>query len=66
MLLIAGRLRLSGLVFTLNEIERLPEHDSDAFLPVYRAITPALGDMQIETKDNLVNDVGIGAHSSMD
>jgi len=57
--LVAGRLRLSGLVFPLNELERLPEHDSDAFLPVYRAMIPALGDVRIETKDNLIGMEGL-------
>jgi len=57
--LVAGRLRLSGLVFPLNQLERLPEYDSDTFLPVYRAITPALGDVRIVTKDNLVGMEGL-------
>jgi hypothetical protein len=57
--LVTGGLRLSGLIFPLKELQRLPEHDSDTFLLVYRAITAALGDVRIETKDNLVGMEGL-------
>jgi len=57
--LIAGRLRLSGLVFPLNGLERLPNHKPDALLPVYRAMTPVLGEVRIVTKDNLAGMEGL-------
>jgi len=43
----AGRLRLSGVVFPLSDLVLLSESDSD--LPVYRATSPMLGDVEIKT-----------------
>jgi len=55
--LLAGRLRLPGLVFALSDLERL--HNSSTILPVYRATTPILGEIRISTKDNLVGMEGL-------
>jgi len=57
--LLAGRLRLPGLVFALNDLERLSKHKSNSVLPVYRATTPILGEIRISTKDNLVGMEGL-------
>ena len=51
--LVAGRLRLPGIVFPLADLVPLPESSSESNLPVYRATTPMLGDVEIETTDDL-------------
>ncbi|KAF8547428.1 hypothetical protein OG21DRAFT_1517382 [Imleria badia] len=48
--LIAGRLRLPGIVSPLTN---LSESDPKFDLPVYRAMSPVLGDIEIKTKDEL-------------
>jgi hypothetical protein len=49
--LVAGRLRLPGIVFPLADLVPLPESESDS--PIYRATTPMLGDVEIKTMDGL-------------
>ena len=51
--LAAGRLRLSGIVFPLANLVRFPQPHSGFDLPVYRATTPMLGDVKIQTTANL-------------
>ena len=51
--LVAGRLRLPGIVFPLADLVPLPESGSESDLPVYRATTPMLGDVEIETTASL-------------
>ena len=53
--LVAGRLRLPGIVFPLADLVPLPESDSQYDLPVYmyRATTPMLGEVEIKTTDDL-------------
>ena len=51
--LVAGRLRLPGVVFPLADLVPLPESDSESDLPVYRATSPMLGDVEIKTTDDL-------------
>ena len=51
--LAAGRLRLPGIAFPLTDLVPLPESDPDSDLPVYRATSPMLGDVEIKTKDPL-------------
>ena len=50
---LAGRLRLPGIVFPLADLVPLPESDPESDLPVYRATTPMLGDVEIKTTDDL-------------
>jgi len=49
--LVAGRLRLPGIAFPLTYLA--PVSDSDSDLPVYRAMSPMLGDVEIKTADEL-------------
>ena len=51
--LVAGRLRLPGIAFPLADLVPLPESESESDLPVYRATTPMLGDVEIKTTDDL-------------
>ncbi|KAF8548437.1 hypothetical protein OG21DRAFT_761538 [Imleria badia] len=51
--LVAGRLRLPGIVFPLADLVRLLESDPESDIPVYRATSPILGDVEIKTKDQL-------------
>jgi len=51
--LLAGRLRLPGLVFPLKDLVCASERDSDSIPSVYRTTSPILGDIRIETKDDL-------------
>ena len=51
--LVAGRLRLPGIVFPLANLICLSELDSESGLPVYHATSPMLGDVEIKTKDQL-------------
>jgi hypothetical protein len=52
-------LELSGLVFPLDDLERLSERVSNSIISVYHATSPILGDMRIETKDDLVGMEGL-------
>jgi len=49
----AGRLRLHGIVFPLADPVPRSEPDSDSGLPVYRATSPMLGDVEIKTTADL-------------
>ncbi|KAF8547368.1 hypothetical protein OG21DRAFT_1490282 [Imleria badia] len=49
----AGRLRLPGIVFPLADLVPVSESDLESDLPVYRAMSPMLGDLEIKTKDQL-------------
>ncbi|KAI9571003.1 hypothetical protein HD554DRAFT_235697 [Boletus coccyginus] len=49
----AGRLRLHGIVFPLADLVPHSEPDSDSGLPVYRATSPMLGDVEIKTTADL-------------
>jgi len=51
--LVAGRLRLPGIVFPLADLVPLVESDSDLDLLVYRATSPMLGDVEIKTTADL-------------
>jgi hypothetical protein len=51
--LVAGRLRLPGIIFPLTDLVPLPESDCVSDLPIYRATTPMLGDVEIKTTDDL-------------
>ena len=51
--LVAGRLRLPGIVFRLTSLMPLPKADCESDIPVYRATTPMLGDVEIKTTDDL-------------
>ena len=51
--LVAGRLRLPGIIFPLANLAPLPESESGSDVPVYRATTPMLGDVEIKTTDDL-------------
>ena len=51
--LVAGRLRLPGIVFPLADLVPLSESESESDLPVYRATTPMLGDVEIKTTNDL-------------
>ena len=51
--LVAGRLRLPGIVFRLTEPVPLSKSDHGSGLSVFRATTPMLGDVEIETRDGL-------------
>jgi len=47
--LIAGQLRLPGIVFPLTDLIPLSEPDLNSNLPVYRGTSPMLGDVKIKT-----------------
>ncbi|KAI9571630.1 hypothetical protein HD554DRAFT_1798183 [Boletus coccyginus] len=51
--LVAGRLGLPGIVFPLADFVSVSESDPNSDLPVYRATSPMLGDVEIKTTDNL-------------
>ena len=51
--LVAGRLRLPGIVFSLSNLILLRQSDPESDLPVYHATTPLLGDVQIKTTEQL-------------
>jgi hypothetical protein len=51
--LAAGRLWLPGIGFPLADLIPLPESECEPHLPVYRATTPMLGDIEIKTTANL-------------
>ena len=51
--LVAGRLRLPGIVFPLADLIHLSESDPESDLPVYHATSPVLGDVEIKTRDEL-------------
>ena len=59
--LVAGRLRLPGIVFPLADLHVVPppESDFESDLPVYHATTPMLGDVEIETTDGLAGMEGL-------
>ncbi|KAI9567156.1 hypothetical protein HD554DRAFT_1030392 [Boletus coccyginus] len=50
--LVAGRLRLPGIVFPLADLV-LAESDSDSGVLVYRAMSPMLGDVEVRTATDL-------------
>ncbi|KAI9571633.1 hypothetical protein HD554DRAFT_2302552 [Boletus coccyginus] len=47
--LVAGRLRLPGIVFPLTDLVPLSESDPDCDVPGYRATSAMLGDVEIKT-----------------
>ncbi|KAI9571628.1 hypothetical protein HD554DRAFT_2072435 [Boletus coccyginus] len=47
--LVAGRLRLPGIVFPLTDLVPLSESDPDSDVPGYRATSAMLGDVEIKT-----------------
>ena len=51
--LVAGRLRVPGIVFRLTDLDPLPESNSESDLPAYRATSTMLGDVEIKTTDDL-------------
>ncbi|KAN0091475.1 hypothetical protein V8E55_005041 [Tylopilus felleus] len=51
--LVAGRLRLPGIVFPLADLAPLSESDPESDFSVYRVTSPMLGDVEIKTRDNL-------------
>ena len=51
--LVAGRLRLPGIVFPLTELNTDPGSAPESALSVYRVTSPMLGDLEIETNDEL-------------
>ena len=51
--LVAGRLRLPGIVFPLADLAALSQSDLDSGLPVYRGTSDMLGDVELQTRDNL-------------
>ncbi|KAF8548150.1 hypothetical protein OG21DRAFT_801293 [Imleria badia] len=51
--LVAGRLRLPGIVFRLTDLVPILESDSESNLPAYRATSHMLGTVKIRTKDQL-------------
>ncbi|KAN0091555.1 hypothetical protein V8E55_005121 [Tylopilus felleus] len=51
--LIAGRLRLPGIVFPLPDLVLVSESVVDSDLLYYRGTSRMLGDVEIETRDNL-------------
>ncbi|KAF8550639.1 hypothetical protein OG21DRAFT_1487620 [Imleria badia] len=51
--LVAGRLRLPGIVFPLADLVPVSESDPESDLSVYRATSPMLGDVEIRTKNQL-------------
>jgi hypothetical protein len=57
--LVAGRLRLPGIVFPLAELVPLSESDPKSELAIYRATTPMLGNVEIRTTDNLFGMEGL-------
>ncbi|KAF8548434.1 hypothetical protein OG21DRAFT_1516295 [Imleria badia] len=57
--LVAGRLRLPGIVFPLADLVHLSESDPDSDIPVYHATSPMLGDVEIKTKDQLTGMTGL-------
>ena len=50
--LVAGRLRLHGIVFPVTDFASLPESDPQSDLPAYHATSPILGDVEIRTRDS--------------
>ena len=57
--LVAGRLRLPGIVFPLVGLAQISEQDSESGPPVYRATSPMLGDVVIKTIANLFGIEGL-------
>ena len=51
--LVAGRLRLPGIVFPLADLIHLSESDPESDLPMYHATSPILGDIEIKTRYQL-------------
>ncbi|KAN0091537.1 hypothetical protein V8E55_005103, partial [Tylopilus felleus] len=51
--LIAGRLRLPGIVFPLADLVLVSESDPDSDLLVYRGTSPMIGDAEIKTREEL-------------
>ena len=51
--LVAGRLRLLGIVFPFAGLAALSQSDPDSDLPVHRGTSPMLRDVEIETRDKL-------------
>ncbi|KAF8134370.1 hypothetical protein EV363DRAFT_1161183, partial [Boletus edulis] len=51
--LVAGRLRLPGIVFPLSNPVLFLESDPDSGLPVYHATSPMLGEVEIKTTEKL-------------
>ena len=51
--LVAGRLRLPGIVFPLTNLVPLSHLNSNSDPSVYHATTPMLGDVEIKTTDDL-------------
>ncbi|KAI9571640.1 hypothetical protein HD554DRAFT_1801390 [Boletus coccyginus] len=57
--LVAGRLRLPGIVFPLADVPPILESDLDSDLPVYRATSPMLGNVEIKTTAELSGKEGL-------
>ncbi|KAN0091455.1 hypothetical protein V8E55_005021 [Tylopilus felleus] len=51
--LIAGRLRLPGIVFPLADVVLVSESDLDSDLLVYRGTSPMIGDVEVTTREDL-------------
>ena len=51
--LVAGRLRLPGIVSPLADLTPASESDPESHLTIYRATSPILGDVEIKTAVNL-------------
>ena len=48
--LVAGRLRLPGIVFPLTDLDLISEFDLESDVAVYRTTSPMLGEVEIKTK----------------
>ena len=57
--LVAGRLRLPGIVFALADSVSASESDSDSDLPIYCGTSPMLGDVEIKTTADLLGMEGL-------
>ncbi|KAI9571626.1 hypothetical protein HD554DRAFT_1798465 [Boletus coccyginus] len=57
--LVAGRLRLPGIVFPLADISPISESDFGSDLPIYRATSSMLGDVEIKTMADLSETEGL-------
>ena len=51
--LVAGRLRLPGIIFPLADLALVSESDPDSDLPIYRSTSPMIGDVEIKTREEL-------------
>jgi len=57
--LVAGRLRLPGIVFSLADVFPVSESDLNSDLPVYRVTSPMLGNVEIKTTAELSRTEGL-------